>query len=447
MANLIILIVFEVLLFFGAFYVSNRDIMAPSCMMCIMFIISTTFALLNIENWNEEFSVDTVLLIVIGLIVFIIAEVMFRFFFCGQLRGKTIVCEEDNDEPVMIKSWILSIIIIFDVIIICLYLRSIIKTVGGSMMSISSYFHAYRVMGIRSMNSSGTSITSGFINFALRFVSGTGYMAGYMLMYNLVVKGARMGNQSKYLIITILCILRSMMSGGRSGILKMLSALLIYYYICWHQKHGWTKNLSWKYIRIGIIAFFIMAPVFYFSLGLLGRQTNLTFTDYVSGYLAGSIFLLDKYIKAPTKCTSWGEESLVGVRKLLAAIGIEDASTKYNLEFRSLGIGRSNVYTFFRRPLHDFGFVGMCVFVALISFFFAWIYYRKIKYQPRFKCSGWTIAYGYLYYWIICSPIDQYSVNMISAGALIQILIAVGAYKIFTQRSDVVNIKKEKSNK
>lgn len=437
MGNLIILLIFELFLFFIAFYFSQRDIMAPSSVFCIMFIVSTTFAILNINNWNTTFDFNTTVLIATGMMAFVFAEIFFRYMFCGQLRGKYTVIEDHDQAPISMNPWILDLIIVFDIAIIFLYLQSIIKAVGGSMTDINSYFHAYRVMGINSMEDEGVSVTSGPINSALRFVNGFGYMSAFMLMRNIVQKNAKTSDQIKYLLITILSVLPSMMSGGRTGILRMLSAVLILYYICWHQKYGWTKNLSWKYVRIGLIGFFVLAPTFYFSLGLLGRITNRTLTDYISDYLASSIFLLDQYLKNPTQRTSWGEESLYGVRKVLAALGIGENSTKYNLEFRNLGIGRSNVYTFFRRPLHDFGLVGMYVFVILIAFFFAWIYYKKIKYQKRENCTGYAITYCYIFYWIVCASIVQYSVNMISVGAVIQIAIAVFSYKIFTRRSRI----------
>ena len=436
MINLTVLIIFELGLFCFAYYFSNHDIMAPSCMMCIMFIVSTTFALINVNNWSIDFSINTSLLIITGLFAYITAEILFRYIFCGQLRGSVHIHEEYDTENIVIKPWILDAIALFDVIVVYVYLKSIIKAVGGSMTNLNDYFHAYRVMGINSIAYSGTSITSGSINFLLRFVVASGYLAAFMCMRNLVSRYGKSSIQIRYVAIVVISLLPSLMTGGRTGLLKMFAAILIYYYICWHQRNGWDRNLSAKYIKIGFAAFFVMAPGFYFSLNILGRDTNRTIIDYISDYLASSICLLDKYLKDPIPCTSWGEESLVGVRKVLASLGIGSPSTKYNLEFRTLGIGQSNVYTFFRRPLHDFGYFGMYVFVVLIAFFFAWMYYKKIKYQPREKCTGWVIAYGYLYYWIMCSSIVQYSVNMISIGAVIQIAIAIIGYKLFARSSE-----------
>lgn len=433
MVSLSVLILIEVFLFCFAYYFSEHDIMSPSCMMCIMFIISTTFALLNVNNWKVNFSFNTTALIGSGLLVYVLAEIFFRYVFCGQLHGKLYVQNEYDNSELIIKPIILDAMIAFNVVVVFLYLKSIISIVGGNMTNLNSYFHAYRVMGINSMQYQGTSITNGSINFLLRFVVASGYLAAFIGMRNMVTKNAKRSVQLRYAIIVILSLMPSLMTGGRTGILRMFAALLIYYYICWHQINGWDKNLSMKYIRIGLFSFFIIAPAFYFSLEMLGRATNRTIIDYISDYLASSICLLDQYLKSPVPCVSWGEESLVGVKKLLSSLGFGELSTKYNLEFRHLGIGKSNVYTFFRRPLHDFGYGGMYVFVVLVAFFFAWMYYKKIKYKSYQKSAGWTIAYGYFYYWIMCSSIVQYSANMISLGAVIQIGIAVIGYKLFVR--------------
>ena len=99
MVSLSVLILIEVFLFCFAYYFSEHDIMSPSCMMCIMFIISTTFALLNVNNWKVNFSFNTTALIGSGLLVYVLAEIFFRYVFCGQLHGNLYVQKEyDNSE-------------------------------------------------------------------------------------------------------------------------------------------------------------------------------------------------------------------------------------------------------------------------------------------------------------------------------------------------------------
>lgn len=434
MGYLVLLICFELILFFMAFVLSGKDIMAPSVIICIMFLISSIFALVMAPEWEIKYSFESCILISSGLLVFMLTEVLFRFWFCGQLRGSNKVFHQCELKEYNIDAWKLVGVIIFDCIVCFLFFQNIVKSVGGNMTDITSYFIAYRRLGISSLKYQGTSMTTGLINSLLRIVTASGYIANYILVNNFIAKCKNRSKQFSLLVIIIISTAPSIMTGGRSGILKILSATLIIYYILWHQKNGWTRNLSWKYIRIGVLGLTIGVPLFYYSLNLLGRSTDKTILDYVSAYLGSSIELFNQYVKSPVECNSFGEESLVGIKKILNLIGVGNTSGSYNLEFRTLGDTYSNVYTFFRRPLHDFGLVGMFIFTALVACFFSWMYFKKIKYRPRDQTVAWVLLYGYIYYWLICSSIDQYSQNYISAGTVIIVLLIIIGFKILTKK-------------
>ncbi len=133
--------------------------------------------------------------------------------------------------------------------------------------------------------------------------------------------------------------------------------------------------------------------------------------------------MFNLYLQDPVKREMFGEETLYSLTKITHALGLSDVSTHYNMEFRPLGIGFNNVYTFFRRPLHDFGLVGMYLFTAFVAVLFAYIYYGKIKYRDYVKAEKWTLLLGYLYYWIVCSSIVQYSVAYISYGTVSTLIV------------------------
>lgn len=433
MEALFILLILEIALFFIAFAMSNKDIMAPSVMMCIMFLISTMFALLNAKTWNVKYDLESVMILSSGIFVFIVSEVIYRYFLCGQLRGERRISEYRDVKYIYIKPFVLYMIILFNICVCLMYFRQIMSIVGGNLTNISSYFLAYRRIGISNLKYQDGEMVSGIITQLMKVVIATGYVSSYVFLNNWISDIKKTKIQILHLIIIIISIIPSIMTGGRTGILRMISAMLIYYYILWHQKNGWTRNLSWKYIRIGIIGILIGCPAFYYSLVLLGRTTNRQFVDYISDYVGSSIVLFDEYVKNPIECKSFGEETLFGIKKLLNFLGLGDASQAYNLEFRNVGIGSSNVYTFFRRPLHDFGLFGMYIFVSLIAFFFAWIYFKHIKYKKKERSELWVLAYGYLYYWIVSSSIVQYSVNYISVGAGLIIMIIIILFRFMTK--------------
>lgn len=98
-----------------------------------------------------------------------------------------------------------------------------------------------------------------------------------------------------------------------------------------------------------------------------------------------------------------------------------------NIEYRHLNkriLG--NVYTFFRRPLHDFGYWGMCMFTCGVSFVYSWLYYGNIKGREYLKKTEYaTIVYGYLYREIIYASIDQRSQHILSLNAILILIIAL----------------------
>ncbi len=432
MGYLILLLIFELMLFFIAFTLSGKDIMAPSVMMCIMFLISTCFTLLNVERWNIHYSLEACILISTGILTFVMAETIFRFVFCRQLKGNKQIQEYHDVCAYDLKTWKLILFLAFNMVVCILYLRNIVSTVGENLSNLSSYFVAYRRLGISALKDKGTSGVRGYLHPLLWVVTASGYVSIYLFINNWIAGRKVIYKQVCLLLTLVVSAFPDMMSGGRTGILKLGSAVLITYYILWHQKNGWTRNLSWKYIRVGIVSLFVGIPAFYYSLGMLGRTTDRSIGDYVSYYLGASIENFNQYLKAPVKRGAWGEECLVSVKKVLHYVGLGEISHSYNLEFRSIGSGSSNIYTFFRRPLHDFGIAGMYLFVALIGFFFAWMYFKKIKYKEKRQTISWVLIYGYFYYWMICSSMIQYSQNFISAGAVIVITLILMIFHFIT---------------
>lgn len=245
-------------------------------------------------------------------------------------------------------------------------------------------------------------------------------------------------------MIIILSLFPHVMSSARGPILQFLSAAIIEYYIIWNQKKGWSKNFSWKFIRIGLICVVIGIPAFYYSTAIFGRNPSMDFIDYVSEYVGSSIVLFNEYINSPVKRpVVFGEESLIGIHQLLAKLGVSTYVRNVNLEpMKYYGNVASNVYTFFRRPLHDFGLLGMYFFTILVTALFSWIYYNKIKYNKNQKrIEIWIFSYGYLYYWILVSSILQYSEFYISHTTILYITIMIIGFNIMTRVK--ISIKKK----
>lgn len=442
MSFLYVLLLGMLSLFFLSYLLSDRDILSPSTMMTIMFSISSLFAILNIRNWNIDYNVNAGLITITGVFVFIVSEMIMKNFFIRS--RKQIIDQKLSYETKFVgysvRHWKLYLLIIINTLIIIWYFLQIRSLVGGG--NISAMFQEYRRIGVNQLEGRDVDSVGGMITHLLKIVEGSGYVASYLLISNVIYRYKKHRTNFLLLILIFLSILPSTFGAGRTQVLKLLSAMLIEYYILWHQKNGWFRNLSWKMIRLGVTSLLIGIPLFYYSLSLLGRSTSRTLFDYISDYIASGIVLFSKYIESPVPVKVWGEESLFSLLKIFNYLGFGEKSTSYNLEFRPLGIGLSNIYTFFRRPLHDFGLLGMYIFVALIAILFAYIYYGKIKYRAKsLKTARWTLVYGYLYYWIVSSSIIQYSSAYISAGTIIILFVIIFLYSFLSDEGTRIRLR------
>lgn len=426
-----LLLIFELILLIWSFLLNGQDIMAPSAIMCAMFVLSTVFAIMNIEAWGIDYSLEAVLLLSTGLLVFILAETFFRIVFVK--KKKEIKQGDTQFYEIPVQMWMIVFLIVFNLAVSFWYYIEIKNIVGNGQGNVFELFASYRRMNVSNLANSKSESISTLLNQFLKVVKASGYISVYMALNKFFCKGKK-GQTLGLLIVAATSLIPSIMIASRAEFLKFFSAILIEYYILWHQKHGWDRVFSWKYIKIGLIILLVGIPVFYNSLHLMGRgSTEMTMMEYASEYVGSSIQLFDLYIKEPVPCNSFGEETLVGIRKVLGILGIQSASKSSNLEFRLLGEDKSNVYTFFRRPLHDYGLVGMYIFTILVAFLFAWLYYCKIKNRAGGKKTDcWVLIYGYLYYWMVSSSILQYSQSYISVGAALIIAAIIIGYLIMT---------------
>lgn len=442
---ILILFVLEILMFFIAFTVTGKDIMAPSVMMCIMFIISTFFAILNADNWYVDFSAEACLILSTGIFVFFIGETCFRYLLQKKKDVNHIHQCIGNDiffRVIPVQNGMIALLILINLITIAWYFLEIRRIVSGYGASTENLFASYRQIYSRLavVSDSEVEMVNKILSQFVKVSQASGFISIYIIINNFLVKKQKLLHylykNLGLLMVVILSILPGLMLAGRNQLLQMIVAALIEYYILWHQKYGWNRNLSWKYIYIGLLCIAIGIPAFYYTLHFLGRRTDAAMFEYVSIYIGSSIVLFDQFLKSPvTPPRVFGEETFLGVHQLLYRLGVPTYVKNRHLEFRHLNMVRSsNIYTFFRRPLHDFGLFGMYIFTILVSILFCWIYYGKIKGQPKTKKTDyWVLVYGYLYYWIIYTSIDQRSISFVSVSAILVVLAILIGYTIVTR--------------
>ena len=319
-------------------------------------------------------------------------------------------------------------------------IRRITSTLGMSSINLFANFRKVSIALATPYESDQVEMVSTLLSQFMKLTKGAGFICLYALITEIVSGGRKLSRilRSNILLIIniVLSALPSLMLAGRNDLMQLIASALVYYYIIWHRYHGWERNISRKYIKLGITMFIIGIPCFYGLLFLLGRSTTTPMFEYVSGYVGAPIVLFNDFLKNPVEEPQvFGEETLPGIHQLLHRLGLPTYVKNRHLEFRHLNaLHYSNVYTFFRRPIHDFGLIGAYVFTALVSVLFAWLYYGWVRGNADGRKADFRIIiYGYLYYWIIYTSIDQRSISMISTGTIITFLIIYVELKIVTR--------------
>ena len=81
MAILLLLLMTEVFMFFFAYFLDGNDIMAPPVMMSAMFVFSTSFTIANATAWGVDYSLNSVLVLTTGILVFIISNSIYKIWY------------------------------------------------------------------------------------------------------------------------------------------------------------------------------------------------------------------------------------------------------------------------------------------------------------------------------------------------------------------------------
>ena len=413
MEFLIILLIGLLFLLFFNYLFSQRDILSPAVVMTAMFVISTTFALINARNWNIDYSPLSVFYILTGISVFslplIIASKKFEP-----------VNEIVTNRDLSIATWKILFAIVLDLMIIYLYRKEMVQLAAQA-----GYTGESLQWFVRNMtNYEASAEFSGRVRLLVRFVDITAYIFMFTFLNNLLYK--KLKKQNLLLLVPIfLFIYKTSLTGGRQDILRLIVAGIVQLYILQKVNVGWKKVISTKYIIIGIIGLILGIPGFYYGLFLVGRTTTRTLMESISTYIGGSIQHFNQFVQEPVEGAKYfGAETLTPILNMLGDAGIIDFRETVHLEFRQLGVTIGNVYTFFRRPLHDFGPVGMYLFVFLIGVFFSYLYYIVIRTNRRSVMWDMNvIIYSYLFYWIFLSSIEQFSMTILSLFTLIAIVL------------------------
>ncbi|RBP97467.1 hypothetical protein CRD60_06800 [Bifidobacterium aemilianum] len=423
-----LLLAIEVALLVLSYLILKRDIFQPFTVMMAVFVVSTTIACFNFKSWHIYFAPKTIVIMSLGFLCALAANIL-------VVRIPDIVREPIcRPVPKIEVSYVaIAVVVCLELLTLYFYYQDIVRiaaidgyTPGSNLLWHYRNATSYHV--IASLNP--------LIAILTKIVAAIGYVFTFIIICNVLDRHTPVSKICTLCVPVALFAIQVLLGSGRQELLRLGSFAIVVIYILINSRNGWRNQYSKKFIA-GILACIPIAFLgFYLATNLIGRKTSRSFFVYISTYAGGSIQHFNEYIMDPSQAkptSHFGEETFPGVYSLLYKLHLTDFHRPVHLELRPLGITKGNIYTFFRRPYHDFGLFGMCLMAFLVLLVFSWLYASiKVK-GVNNHTNVAIIRYAYLFYWIILASIDQYSIGIFSAGTVLTLILFSCVYYMVVQ--------------
>lgn len=387
-----------------SFIFNGRDLLEPSVIVCISYIISILSAAVNIKTWRINLHNNTFWIITVGTVIFVSINTIIKYIM-GLKYNKKYIIKQDL-KVINIQYFKIVLVAMFQIIVALFYAKSVrsLAVQYGSFNDFSSMMTVYR------MNTSyGVNIgVSATINQFVKLSNVCAFVFLYVFINNILEKSKKKRNLLNIIPVVIYSI-QVILTGGRFNLLVLVCSSVIIYNVLWHRKNGWNRQLGIKFLFKAIIILIIIFVGFYFLKTFVGRTAKVDFITYITSYVGGSIQLFDIYLKDPiSKSSIWGKETFYAINDFLRKIGLLNINAYIiHLEFRSSnGVMIGNVYTAYRRYIQDFGIVGMIILQSIFALVYS-IFYEKIK----IKLTKKKLDYSLLVYAAISYPLFMHSIN------------------------------------
>lgn len=407
------------------YFLCQKDILAAPVIVTVTFLFGTFCALANNKLWGIGLSVDTVIIISLGIISFTLGYI--------AVKQKRINTSSIFANSIDIENWKSIILIFYGAITIVLYYSEVKRMAsaygytGGFSMMMSAFSAVTKYKTTLGANIDGM---SGIVNVLYKGLTAIAYMYLYLFV-RLVSLPKKVPKKKSKVIIYVLPIAEfvfcTICSASRLAILKLFVAGALLYFIFKNADNGWRKVdlSSYKNIIIGIL---VVAFLFSYTRGLVGRNNSLDPFSYITAYAGGPIELLDLYIKDPNGATDLiGQETFSAIYSLLYKI-TNNPIFNYSVhkEFRNAvtGVTVGNVYTAFRAYYNDFGLLGVLIIPGFIGNFYALLYKRVRQRTSRYPINFNVLLYVYFSAGFVFMFIDDlFCSTILGANSIIMIIM------------------------
>lgn len=388
MEQVIMLLIIELVFIFAIFVISNGNLLSPAFVSYSLFLLATICILFNINFWDVSFSYQTVGVITLGFFSMLLPEIFFRVVYKSRVA---IFSQEYKEIRVD-----LTINIVVHMLCVLFLLLQIwrIFTIGqfseNGLYAIGMVKHSEESFDI-------------VVKLSDRTIQILGMIYMYICLHNKIRCSKEIKYVAKYIIPVAIYCVSMFFSGNRLGFVKIFAAFYVVYIVmrCDMTKKGKAelKNVIKPMVFLAIIVIGGFFSLRGFS-KINSTAASRDFIDYMTYYIGSPTYLFDKYVLNPESIHKsnevFGQMSLTSLYTTFG-INIDNINNSTLLGGESYFAG--NEYSWFQRPMADFGIIGMCIFTIVIYGIFDYVLYRKLlRGKNERKRNNLMMIYAYFFY-------------------------------------------------
>lgn len=408
-----ILFICLIIMLIVSFYIYKKDIIEPSIVLIASYALSVFCVLINVEKWGIHLSNKAFWILLLGTLEFVSISYMINIIFKRKNKNyepKEIILKEVNFSKILTLG-----VIIYNIVVLILLIYNVLK-ISNTFGNYTSFSEALTLYKSHTSYANHAELPD-YLTIIMKPIIASAYVYVFFYIRNIVYT-----NEKKYKIIlkywyylipAITYFIQRISESNRGSIINFILSAIVMYFVLVNVNNNWKPKLMLKTIVRLVISGIICLMLFYCSTALVGRVNTKGMIDYITCYCGGSIECFNLYIQEEDSIRGIrGEETFNSPIKDLIKIGILSKDTKItpnNAPFRYYkGNLIGNVYSSYKRWIHDYGIIGAIILQAILAIIFS-IAYNMIKYW-KWSNKGKNLAiiiYSYFMYTIFMHPIDS----------------------------------------
>lgn len=399
-----------------------KSLLHPITIVLGMFCVSITLCAANFREWGDISGVTSGVLI-LGIMSFVFGGLSGRRKVVVR-RHNTLKSNSENLNE--ISAFKTGLVCIFMGVVTVLEYHEILSISGG-VSGIAAVAAARQYLYINSTSFTHTA----FVLHGLYISRMLGLIYVFDLWYSPIIRHSKVNIIS--IVPVALYAVQTVLSTGRTEMLYFVYGIVVIGYILYMSSIKWQYRGEQKFLKYIYVAI-VVAIALFVVMGNM-RSSNVgkrSAFDMLSGYGGSSISALDQYIaKYGTHSISnfWGEETQPLLYSILKALNISEHSSVAVMRPITLrNYTTTNIYTAFRRYIHDYGLIGLVAISCIVGYLYSYAF-NRIKNTNNTSLR--VIVYAFLSYPLVEISIEERVLStLVTARTLFCLIYVYIAYCI-----------------